>query len=129
MKYVMLIADESGYWETLPEDKRAQVFDRIGQWWGELSQKGTIVGGHQLQPPQTATTVKVHGGKAEVADGPLYGKEALGGYGILEVATLDDAIAVVKTWPGNARLELRPIVERADMEQAPTAQPAARASR
>jgi hypothetical protein len=130
MKYVMLIADETGYWETLPEEKRAQVFDRIGQWWGELSQKGTIVGGHQLQPAHTATTVKVHGGKAEVADGPFTGaKEAIGGYGILEVANLDEAIAVVKTWPGDARLELRPIVERTDMENAPTAQPAARAGR
>ncbi len=101
MKYVMLIVDETGYWETLPEEKRAQAFDRIGQWWGELSQKGTIVGGHQLQPAHTATTVKVHGGKAEVADGPL-NKEAVGGYGILDVASLDEAIAVVKTWPHRA---------------------------
>ncbi len=128
MKYVMLIVDETGYWETLPEEKRAQAFDRIGQWWGELSQKGTIVGGHQLQPAHTATTVKVHGGKAEVADGPL-NKEAVGGYGILDVASLDEAIAVVKTWPGDAKLELRAVVERASTENLPTSQPAARASR
>jgi hypothetical protein len=134
MKYVMLIVDEAGYWETLPEDKRAEAFDRIGQWWGELSQKGTMVGGHQLQPANTATTVKVHGGKAEVSDGPIFVsdgrfKEALGGYGILDVANLDEAIAVVKSWPGDARLELRAIVESASMENLPTAQPAARASR
>jgi hypothetical protein len=125
MKYVMLIADETGYWETLSEEKRNEGFGRIGQWWGELSQKGTIVGGHQLQPAQTATTVKVHGGKAEVSTGPL-NKEVIGGYGILDVANLDEAIAVVKTWPGNARLELRPIVDRADMENVPSAQAAAR---
>jgi hypothetical protein len=128
MKYVMLIVDEAGYWETLPENRRAEAFDRIGQWWGELAQKGTIVGGHQLQPADTATTVKVHGGKAEVADGPFF-KEAVGGYGILDVANLDEAIAVVKTWPGDAKLELRPIVERASMENLPTAQPATSASR
>ena len=128
MKYVMLIVDETGYWETLPEEKRAQAFDRIGQWWGELSEKGTIVGGHQLQPAHTATTVKVHGGKAEVADGPL-NNEAVGGYGILDVASLDEAIAVVKTWPGDAKLELRAVVERASMDNLPTPQPAARASR
>jgi len=128
MKYVILIVDETGYWETLPEEKRAQAFDRIGQWWGDLSQKGVIVGGHQLQPAQTATTVKVHGGKAEVADGPFF-KEAVGGYGILDVANLEEAIAVVKTWPGDAKLELRPIVERPDMENLPTPQAAGRASR
>jgi hypothetical protein len=128
MKYVMLIVDETGYWETLPENRRAEAFDRIGQWWGELAQKGTIVGGHQLQPADTATTVKVHGGKAEVADGPFF-KEAVGGYGILDVANLDEAIAVVKTWPGDAKLELRPIVEQASMENLPAAQPATSASR
>jgi len=69
--------------------------------------------------------VKVHGGKADVSGGPL-NKEAIGGYGILEVANLDEAIAVVKTWPGDAKLELRPIAERADMENVPSAQAAAR---
>jgi hypothetical protein len=125
MKYVMLIVDEPGYWETLSEDKRNEAFGRIGQWWGELSEKGKIVGGHQLQPAQTATTVKVHGGKAEVANGP-FNKESVGGYGILDVANLDEAVAVVKTWPGDAKLELRAIVERADMANVPSAQAAAR---
>ena len=128
MKYVMLIADETGYWETLSEEKRNETFGRIGQWWGGLSQKGTIVEGHQFQPAQTATTVKVHGGKAEVASGP-FTKEPLGGYGVLEVANLDEAIAVVKTWPGDAKLELRPIVEMAGVENVPSASASARASR
>jgi hypothetical protein len=128
MKYAMLIADEAGYGEKLSEEKRGEVFGRIGQWWGELSQKGTIVGGYQFQAPDTATTVKVHGGKSDVTRGP-YNPEALGGYGILEVANLDEAIAVVKTWPGDAKLELRPIVEQASMENLPTAPAAARASR
>ncbi len=70
--------------------------------------------------------MKVHGGKAEVANGPINAKEAVGGYGILEVANLDEAIAVVKTWPGDARLELRPIVEMASVENVPSAQAAAR---
>ena len=126
MQYVMLIADETGFWESLSEAKRNETFGRIGQWWGELSQKGTIVGGHQLQPPQTATTVKVHGGKAEVASGPINAKEALGGYGILEVSNLDEAIAIVKSWPGDARVELRPIVEMASVDTVPAAQAAAR---
>jgi hypothetical protein len=62
---------------------------------------------HQFQPAQTATTVKVHGGKAEVAN-------------------LDEAIAVVKTWPGDAKLELRPIVEMAGVDNVPSALTAAR---
>jgi hypothetical protein len=60
-----------------------------------------------------------------VTDGP-FSPEALGGYGILEVANLDEAIAVVKNWPGNAKLELRPVVDRADMANLPSPQAAAR---
>src|SRR5260370_5115359 len=105
MKYVMLIVDEAGFWETLPEAKRNETFGRIGQWWGALEQKGTIVGGHQLQPAQTATTVKVHGGKAEVAGGP-FNKESVGGYGILEVANLDEAVPLGQNSPGDPQPSL-----------------------
>jgi len=113
---MMLIVDEPGYWENLPEAEAHEQFDRIGKWWGELAGKGTIVGGHQLQPAQTATTVKVHNGAASVTDGPFSeAKETVGGYGILDVPDLDAALAVVKTWPADATLELRPVVEREDM--------------
>jgi len=123
MKYMMLIVDEGGFWENLPEAKQHELFDRIGQWWGEYSQAGKIVGGHQLQPAPTATTVKVSGGKAAVTDGPVFltdgpfseAKETVGGYGILDVADLDEALALVKTWPANGKLEARPIVEREGM--------------
>lgn len=123
MKYVMLIVDEGGYWENLPEAKQQELYGRIGQWWDELSHAGKIVGGHQLQPAQTATTVKIAGGAATVNDGPVFltdgpfseAKETIGGYGILEVADLDEALAIVKTWPSNAKLEVRPIVEREGM--------------
>lgn len=123
MKYMMLIVDNAGYRESLSEAEQHDVFHRIGEWWGALSEKGTIVDGHQLQPAHTATTVKVNGGSGTVSDGALLvtdgpfseAKETIGGYGILEVANLDEAIAVVKTWPGNTRLEIRPIVEREGM--------------
>src|ERR1700682_3888064 len=126
MKYVMLIVDKPGFWETLPEEKRNETFGRIGHWWADLSQKGTIVGGHQLHPANTATTIQVHGGKAEVANGPFNAKEAGGGYGILEVANLDEALAAVTRSPWDARVELRPIVEMASAETVPGAQATAR---
>ena len=120
MKYIMLIADEAGYWEKLPEDKRNEAMGRIGQWWADLAAKGKIAGGHQLQPAHTGTTVRVENGKSSVSDGPMFltdgpfseAKETVGGYGILEVANLDEALAIARTWPSDARLEVRPIIER-----------------
>jgi len=51
-----------------------------------------------------------------LTDGPFSeAKETVGGYGILDVADLDEALAIVKTWPANGKLEVRPIVEREGM--------------
>jgi hypothetical protein len=119
MKYMMLIAADPAA-TTRSESQQSELSNRIGEWWGEQSKKGKIVGGHQLQPAHTATTVKVRAGKADVVDGPVYltdgpfneAKETVGGYGILDVADLDEALAVVRTWPGNNNFEIRPVIER-----------------
>jgi len=116
MKYMMLLVDAADAWEKLPEAKRNELYSRTGQWWGELSQKGKIVEGHQLQPVHTATTVKHNGGSVVVTDGPFSeSKETVGGYGILSVANLDEAIAIAKSWPGGGTVEIRPVVERGGM--------------
>jgi hypothetical protein len=64
----------------------------------------------------TATTVKFNGGKPVVTDGPFSeSKETVGGYGVLSVANLDEAIAIAKTWPGGGAVEVRPVVVREGM--------------
>ena len=117
MKYMMLLVNEAGAWESIPEAKQKEIYNRIGQWWGELSGKGKIVEGYQLQPVHTATTVKLNGGsKPVVTDGPFAeAKETIGGYGVLNVGNLDEAIAIAKSWPGGGKVELRPVVEREGM--------------
>lgn len=119
MKYMMLIAADPAS-ANRPEAEQNAIGARIADWWGEHAQKGKIVAGYQLQPAHTATTVKVKAGKAEVADGPVYltdgpfneAKETVGGYGILDVADLDEALAIVKSWPANNNFEVRPVIER-----------------
>jgi hypothetical protein len=117
----MMLISESG--ESASGEHDHAMFERIGQWWGELTEKGTIVEGHQLQPAHTATTVNVDGNGGAVADGPAFvtdgpfseAKETVGGYGVLDVADLDEALRVARSWPGHSRLELRPVVEREGM--------------
>jgi hypothetical protein len=51
-----------------------------------------------------------------VTDGPFSeSKETVGGYGILSVANLDEAIAIAKSWPGGGTVEIRPVVDRGGM--------------
>ena len=119
MKYMMLITADPDA-DTRAKAQQEELSNRIGAWWGAQEQKGKIVGGHQLQPAHTATTVKVKSGKANVVDGPVYltdgpfneVKETVGGYGILDVNDLDEALSIVKTWPGNNNFEIRPLIER-----------------
>jgi hypothetical protein len=114
MKYMMLIAGSEEAWERMSEEESGQLMEKIGAWWGQQAAAGRIVEGHQLQPVATATTVRPNGnGGATVTDGPFIdAKEVVGGYGILDVADLDEAIALASEWPGPDVLEIRPVIER-----------------
>jgi hypothetical protein len=113
MKYVLLLT--RGAWqEDGSEDERAEVFGGIMEWFGRHGADGTIVEANQLQPPQTATTVVLDHGSSTLVDRPLLeAKEAIGGYAIVDVADLDAALALAKTFPApDGKVEVRPVVER-----------------
>jgi hypothetical protein len=113
MKYVLLLT--RGEWqESGTEEEKGRIFAAITEWWGRQVAEGRMVGGNQLQPPETATTVVIEGGKSVLLDRPLMeAKEAIGGYGVVEAADLDEAVAISKTFPvPDGKIEVRPIVER-----------------
>lgn len=113
MKYMMLIANDEEEEAAQDRAERAEIYERIRAWWGEHAAAGRMIEGFELQPSSTATTVRVGtNGTSTVTDGPyMEAKEIVGGYGILEVADLDEALAVASTWPGKATIEIRPVVE------------------
>lgn len=118
MKYMVLIAGP----EERPgqsEADRAAAYQRILAWWGEQSSSGKVLAGHELQPTDTATTVRRdEAGNVTVTDGPFVeAKEVVGGYAIIDVADLDEAIALVSGWPSAASLEIRPLVNQDGADQ------------
>lgn len=118
MKYMMLIADDEDAAGSIPEAERGAVYGRVLSWWDAQVAAGKIVEGHQLQPSSTATTVRIGAdGAAAITDGPFVeSKEMVGGYGILEVADLDEAVRIASGWPSpGTSLEIRPLVEGAAM--------------
>jgi hypothetical protein len=115
MKYMMLIVGNEDEEASRPRDELDALYGRILAWWNEQAEAGRIVDGHELQPSSTATTVRItRDGETTVTDGPyLEAKESIGGYGILDVADLDEALRVASSWPGaSTTLEIRPIVVR-----------------
>ncbi len=124
MKYVLMFvgsSDDQGAWENMSKEEREAAYEASGKWFEEHSRAGRIVGGEELQGPTSSTTVRIKNGKAIVTDGPyIEAKEIIGGFAIVEVKDLDEALAMAKGWPAGA-VEVRPVVDHsADIEQAET---------
>jgi hypothetical protein len=110
MQYLLQIysGDATDAYERLAEDDKQAV---MGEYFAVSTMPG-VTGGAQLQPPTTATTVRVDDGGTLTTDGPFAEtKEALGGYYIVEAADLDEAIAVAKQVPARfGGVEVRPVM-------------------
>ncbi len=110
MTYVLLLT--RGAWQDGPAAERDPVFGRIGAWWGQRTAEGTIVGGHKLAAPDTATTVLVEEGGTTIVDGPfIESKDAIGGFAVIQARDLKEAIAVARTFPvPDGQVEVRAAV-------------------
>ena len=111
MKYVLLFVDTEQFsndLQAMGPAERARAFERVYEWFAEHAD--VITGGSKLQEPDTATTVWLDGGEPIITDGPFVeGKEVVSGYTEIDVADLDEALRMVKTWPGCPVVEIRPL--------------------
>jgi len=111
MKYIVLLYAEPGAWP--PDEHRVALQESI-DLCHELHARGQYRGAAPLQPPSTATSVRVRDGRPTIMDGPFAEtKEVLGGYFLIDVENLDEAIAVAARIPGARRgtAEIRPLME------------------
>jgi hypothetical protein len=114
MTYLMQIytAGTAPDYEALSADEQKAITDE----YMAIGQTPGIMGGHQLQGPETATTVRVQDGSTLTTDGPFAEtKEAIGGYFLFEADDLDAAIDLAARIPAarmGGAIEVRPVVER-----------------
>ncbi len=114
MQYMLLIYGDDAQRERMSEDERGAMMDEYFAYTAELRESGAYVRGDALQPTRTATTVRVRNGEQLVTDGPFAEtKEQLGGYYIVEAASLDEAIEWAAKIPSSrfGSIEVRPIRE------------------
>jgi hypothetical protein len=116
MKYVLLFGGTMEGVDQLPGEAREQAMadhERSGQWFAKYYAAGKVVSGEELQGPSTATTVSRRNGKVTVTDGPfIESKEVIGGFAVIEVSDLDEALAMAAEWPGP--VEIRPVVDHSE---------------
>ena len=118
MKYLMLIhqgttptPQDPEAWGRLSQEEQGAVYAA----YKALNETPGVTPGLGLQPPETATTVRVQDGRTLTTDGPFVElKEALGGYFIFEADDLDAAIELAAKVPAasmGGAIEVRPIQE------------------
>jgi hypothetical protein len=112
MQYALMIYAEPGYQEALPDAER----EAVSAEFAALADDARYVTGVQLQPAETATCVRVAGGRTLMTDGPFADtKEVLGGVILIEAANLDQAIEMATRIPVarvGGVVEVRPVVTR-----------------
>jgi hypothetical protein len=111
---MLMICRDEPAWERLSAGERQQVYGDMVKLSEELQSRGQYLGGFPLHPSSTATSVRVRDGKPLVTDGPFAEtREQLGGYMLIDVKDLDEAIAVAERIPlaRTSTVEIRPVRE------------------
>lgn len=112
MQYLLLIYAPESHWESMPQPERNKIYQQYRELIGELQKDGKYLGGHELQPTSSATTVRIRNGNRAVTDGPFAEtKEHLGGYFLVEAKDLDEALSMAARIPSatSGSIEVRPV--------------------
>ncbi|MGK2851058.1 MAG: YciI family protein [Candidatus Limnocylindrales bacterium] len=110
MQYLLLIYGP----ESDEQDFSPETMAGYDKFWEHVSERGVLRAGEALHPAAAATTVRVRDGQTLTTDGPFAEtKEILGGFYVVEVADLDEALGYAAMIPGSktGSVEVRPIVD------------------
>jgi hypothetical protein len=111
VKYVLMFVDTEEFAADLAamgEVERERAYARVRQWFADHHDK--ITHHAHLMPSDTATTMRLDRGEPLVTDGPFVeGKEVVSGFTEIDVADLDEALRLGRSWPGCPVVEIRPI--------------------
>ena len=112
--YMLLFRGNDWIKGLSPEEKQ-KVTDQWMAWFRRLTEEGKAVAGNPLEREG-----KIVSGKGRtVSDGPFAeSKEAIGGYFLLDVASMNEAVAIAQECPGlpyGIRVEVRPVAPECPM--------------
>ncbi len=111
MKYMLLVYSPEDSWTR---EEWTRCTEESAGICHELAERGQFLAASPLHPVATATSVRVREGKRLVTDGPFAEThEQLGGYFVIDVPNLDEALAVAGRLPAAKKgtVEVRPVYE------------------
>jgi hypothetical protein len=122
MKYMLLIYGAESCWS---EDERRECMLESMAICDELEAQGKWIASSPLHSVTTATSLRIRGGKRQITDGPFSETtEQLGGYYIIDVENLDEAIAIASRLPPAKKgtVEIRPLFPLPERSHVPSEQ-------
>ncbi|MEM7292644.1 MAG: YciI family protein [Pseudomonadota bacterium] len=114
MQYLLMIYAAEGTGPAAGSPEEMEMIGEYTELTNEMEAAGVFLGGEPLEPPNTATTVRVRDGKTDITDGPFAEtKEVLGGYYLLDCKDLDEALAYAARIPSvrYGSVEVRPVMK------------------
>ncbi len=118
MKYMLLCYDDEQAWERAGKAALEDAMQEAVELTHELDARGQYLVAAPLEAASTATTIRVRDGKPIITDGPFAEtRVVLGGFYLIDVQDLNEAISVAKRHPGArvGSVEIRPVMELAGL--------------
>jgi hypothetical protein len=112
MKYILLIYGNEKVWGEATKEQAEKMYQAFGDYGRAMKEAGVVLGGAELKPVSAATSVKFANGKTRTVDGPFAEtKETLGGYYLIDVPSLEQAIEWAEKMPTmvDGTVEIRPL--------------------
>ena len=113
----MLLYRSDEWYNKLSQEELQNLINQNKAWFEKLSSQGKAKPGGALE--RVGVTVSGKNGRF-VTDGPFAeSKEAIGGYFVLDVETIEEAVAIAQSSPGLAyggSIEVRPLAEECPLD-------------
>lgn len=110
-RYMLLFRDSNASYHQMSPDQRQELLQQWNEWYQRLSSQGKLEGGHPLEG--SGRVVSRSGSRT--VDGPFVeSTEAVGGYFLLTVKTLDEAVEIARDCPSvrlGLTVEVRPVAD------------------
>jgi hypothetical protein len=120
MKFMLMLAHDAAAWDAQTAAEKERGLHGHMALIEELTSQGKRIDSRRLRPSSQAKTVRIKNGKPIAIDGPVSEtKEVLGGYYVIECASMEEAVEWAKKIPpfgdpAHSCVEVRPIWERED---------------
>jgi hypothetical protein len=113
MKFMLQLWGDESHWANMSEEESAAEMARWEDYTNRLVAAGAMVSGEALQAGATSRTLRIQNGERIVTDGPFVEtKEQLGGFYVIECASIDEALDWAAKLPSaeHGSTEVRPVM-------------------